>query len=86
MPRIALTATADALTRADIIERLRLQGARQFVSSFDRPNIRYTIVEKKDPTRQLLQFIEREHAGEAGVVYCQSRKHVENMTATRLHD
>ena len=63
VPRIALTATADALTRADIIERLRLQGARQFVSSFDRPNIRYTIVEKKDPARQLLQFIEREHAG-----------------------
>lgn len=82
VPRIALTATADALTRADIIERLRLQGARQFVSSFDRPNIRYTIVEKKDPTRQLLQFIEREHAGEAGVVYCQSRKRVEDMAAT----
>ena len=82
VPRIALTATADALTRADIIERLRLQGARQFVSSFDRPNIRYTIVEKKDPARQLLQFIEREHAGEAGVVYCQSRKRVEDMAAT----
>ena len=82
VPRIALTATADALTRADIIERLQLQGARQFVSSFDRPNIRYTIVEKKDPTRQLLQFIEREHAGEAGVVYCQSRKRVEDMAAT----
>ena len=81
VPRIALTATADALTRADIIERLRLQGARQFVSSFDRPNIRYTIVEKKDPARQLLQFIEREHAGEAGVVYCQSRKRVEDMAA-----
>ena len=82
VPRIALTATADALTRADIIERLRLQGARQFVSSFDRPNIRYTIVEKKDPARQLLQFIEREHAGDAGVVYCQSRKRVEDMAAT----
>ena len=82
VPRIALTATADALTRADIIERLQLEGARLFVSSFDRPNIRYTIVEKKDATTQLLQFIEREHAGDAGVVYCQSRKRVEELAAT----
>ncbi|MFM1817765.1 MAG: ATP-dependent helicase RecQ, partial [Pseudomonadota bacterium] len=74
VPRVALTATADALTRADIVERLQLQQARQFVSSFDRPNIRYTIVEKKDASTQLLRFIEREHADEAGVVYCQSRK------------
>src|SRR6185503_4761162 len=65
VPRIALTATADALTRADIVERLQLEEARQFVSSFDRPNIRYTIVEKKDPTTQLLRFIEREHEGDA---------------------
>ena len=79
VPRIALTATADALTRADIIERLQLQGARQFVSSFDRPNIRYTIVEKRDATAQLLRFIEREHAGDAGIVYCQSRKRVEEI-------
>jgi len=79
VPRMALTATADALTRQDMIERLRLEDARQFVSSFDRPNIRYTIVEKTDATRQLLRFIETEHAGEAGIVYCQSRKRVEEI-------
>ncbi|MDH5707794.1 MAG: DNA helicase RecQ [Hylemonella sp.] len=79
VPRIALTATADALTRADIVERLQLESAGQFVSSFDRPNIRYTIVEKKEATTQLLRFIEREHAGEAGIVYCQSRKKVESV-------
>ena len=79
VPRVALTATADALTRADIVERLQLQSAEQFVSSFDRPNIRYTIVEKKDATTQLLRFIEREHPDEAGVVYCQSRKRVEEV-------
>ena len=81
VPRVALTATADALTRADIIERLQLEDARLFISSFDRPNIRYTIVEKKDATTQLLRFIEREHEGEAGVVYCQSRKRVEEVAA-----
>ena len=79
VPRIALTATADALTRADIVERLQLEDARQFVSSFDRPNIRYTIVEKKEATTQLLRLIEREHEGDAGVVYCQSRKRVEEV-------
>lgn len=79
VPRIALTATADATTRADIVQHLQLEEARQFVSSFDRPNIRYTIAEKKDPTLQLLRFIEREHAGEAGIVYCQSRKRVEEV-------
>ncbi len=79
VPRVALTATADALTRQDMIERLQLQQARQFISSFDRPNIRYTIVEKVDPLKQLLRFIEGEHAGEAGIVYCQSRKRVEEV-------
>ncbi|MGV3494151.1 MAG: DNA helicase RecQ [Ramlibacter sp.] len=79
VPRIALTATADGLTRADIVQHLQLEEARQFVSSFDRPNIRYAIVEKKDPTLQLLRFIEREHAGESGIVYCQSRKRVEEI-------
>jgi ATP-dependent DNA helicase RecQ len=82
VPRMALTATADDLTRADILERLQLEDARAFVSSFDRPNIRYTIVEKKDSTQQLLRFIEREHEGEAGIVYCQSRKKVEDMAQT----
>jgi ATP-dependent DNA helicase RecQ len=82
VPRMALTATADGLTRADILERLQLEDARQFVSSFDRPNIRYTIVEKKDATTQLLRFIEREHAGEAGIVYCQSRRRVEDIAQT----
>jgi ATP-dependent DNA helicase RecQ len=82
VPRIALTATADAITRADIVERLQLQNARPFISSFDRPNIRYAIVEKKDATRQLLQFIGRQHAGEAGIVYCQSRRRVEELATT----
>ncbi|OHC79111.1 MAG: ATP-dependent DNA helicase RecQ [Rhodoferax sp. RIFCSPLOWO2_12_FULL_60_11] len=79
VPRIALTATADALTRADIVERLQLQDARLFISSFDRPNISYTIVEKVDATQQLLRFISQEHMGEAGIVYCQSRKRVEDI-------
>ena len=82
VPRMALTATADDLTREDILERLQLQDARAFVSSFDRPNIRYTIVEKRDGTLQLLRFIEREHEGEAGIVYCQSRRKVEDMAQT----
>ncbi len=82
VPRIALTATADALTRADILERLQLEASEQFVSSFDRPNIRYTIVEKKEATQQLLRFIQREHEGDAGIVYCQSRKRVEDIAET----
>ena len=82
VPRIALTATADDLTRADILERLQLQDAQAFVSSFDRPNIRYTIVEKRDSTQQLLRFIQREHAGDAGIVYCQSRRKVEDIAQT----
>jgi ATP-dependent DNA helicase RecQ len=84
VPRVALTATADDLTRADIVERLQLEGARTFISSFDRPNIRYTIVEKTDGTQQLLRFIRDEHssgggAHDAGIVYCQSRKRVEEV-------
>ena len=79
VPRIALTATADDLTREDIVQHLQLEQARRFVSSFDRPNIRYAIVEKKEATQQLLRFIDREHAGEAGIVYCQSRKRVEEV-------
>ena len=79
VPRIALTATADALTRQDIVERLQLQEAGQFVSSFDRPNISYTIVEKREASQQLLRFIGAEHAGDAGIVYCQSRRRVEEV-------
>jgi len=77
IPRIALTATADDITRADIIERLQLEEAQVFVASFDRPNIRYLIVEKDSPREQLLRFIQDEHQDEAGVVYCQSRKKVD---------
>jgi ATP-dependent DNA helicase RecQ len=79
VPRIALTATADELTRAEIISRLKLGEARVFVSSFDRPNIRYTIVEKNDPRTQLLEFIEANHPGEAGIVYCLSRRRVDEL-------
>ena len=81
VPRVALTATADDHTRADIIERLQLQQARLFVASFDRPNIRYTIVEKDEPKKQLLRFLRDEHEGDAGIVYCQSRKKVEETAA-----
>ena len=85
VPRVALTATADDLTRADIVERLQLQEARTFISSFDRPNIRYQLVEKKDATTQLLRFIRDEHTGadghDAGIVYCQSRRRVEEVAA-----
>ena len=81
VPRIALTATADAQTRAEILARLELGEARVFVSSFDRPNIRYRIVEKDDARRQLLDFIRAEHAGEAGIVYCLSRRKVDETAA-----
>jgi ATP-dependent DNA helicase RecQ len=85
VPRVALTATADDLTRADIVERLQLQDARTFISSFDRPNIRYQLVEKKDATVQLQRFIRDEHMGadghDAGIVYCQSRRRVEEVAA-----
>ncbi len=81
VPRIALTATADAHTRADIVERLQLGGARTFISSFDRPNIRYAIVEKDEPRRQLLRFLRDEHEGDAGIVYCQTRKKVDETAA-----
>ena len=75
-PRIALTATADALTREEIVVRLGLDSARIFVSSFDRPNIRYTVVERDNPRRQLLDFLAGRR-GEAGIVYCLSRKKVD---------
>ncbi|HUQ73270.1 MAG TPA: DNA helicase RecQ [Burkholderiales bacterium] len=81
VPRIALTATADVQTRAEILERLELREARVFLSSFDRPNIRYRIVEKDDARRQVLDFIRAEHPGEAGIVYCLSRKKVDETAA-----
>ena len=74
VPRIALTATADEPTRNDIVERLGLEGARRFVSGFDRPNIRYRIVLKAKPRSQLLSFLKAEHEGDAGIVYCLSRR------------
>jgi ATP-dependent DNA helicase RecQ len=83
VPRIALTATADDLTRKEIVERLALAGAPQFVASFDRPNIRYEIVDKQNSVTQLKAFIAERHAGDAGIVYCLSRAKVED-TATAL--
>jgi len=77
VPRIALTATADMRTRQEIIERLELQAAHQFIVGFDRPNIQYRIQQKDNPRRQLLDFLRREHAQDAGIVYCLSRKKVE---------
>jgi ATP-dependent DNA helicase RecQ len=85
VPRIALTATADAQTRDEILMRLQLEDARVFVSSFDRPNIRYRIVEKDNARTQLLRFIRAEHEGDAGIVYCLSRAKVEE-TASFLED
>jgi ATP-dependent DNA helicase RecQ len=81
VPRIALTATADAPTRREIIERLSLETARQFVSSFDRPNICYRVVNKDNALKQLLNFIEKEHVSDAGIVYCLSRKRVDETAA-----
>jgi ATP-dependent DNA helicase RecQ len=81
VPRIALTATADAPTRAEIIERLQLEQAQQFVSSFDRPNIRYRIALKDNARKQLQTFLETEHPDDAGIVYCLSRKKVEETAA-----
>jgi len=77
VPRLALTATADKHTQADMVERLQLQDARVFISSFDRPNIRYRVVEKKEPRAQFLRFLYDEHKGDAGIVYCGSRKKVD---------
>ncbi len=81
VPRIALTATADTPTRNEIVTRLSLGQARQFVSSFDRPNIRYRIVEKANPRQQLLAFLRREHPEDAGIVYCLSRRRVDETAA-----
>jgi len=85
VPRIALTATADAATRKEILARLKLDSARVFISSFDRPNIRYRIAERDNARKQLLQFIREEHAGHSGIVYCFTRKSVDE-TAEFLKD
>lgn len=85
IPRVALTATADEPTQNEIVEQLGLVGAKQFTSSFDRPNIRYRIVQKQNTREQLNLFLETEHRGDAGIIYCLSRKRVEE-TAQWLSD
>ena len=81
VPRIALTATATQATREEIATRLKLDGAKRFVSSFDRPNIQYRIIGKNSPKRQLLSFLSTEHPGDAGIVYCLSRDSTEKIAA-----
>jgi ATP-dependent DNA helicase RecQ len=80
-PRMALTATADAATRREILEKLDLSQATQFVSSFDRPNISYRVRLKENGKRQLYDFIEKRHPGETGIVYCRTRKRVDEIAA-----
>jgi ATP-dependent DNA helicase RecQ len=80
VPRVALTATADPQTRADIVAVLGLAQARCYITSFDRPNIRYTVLEKHKPFEQLLRFLDA-HRGEAGIVYALSRKRVDEITS-----
>ncbi len=77
VPRIALTATADVRTRDDIVARLNLHSAQQFISGFDRPNIQYRIAQKNNPKIQLMRFLREEQAGNSGIVYCLSRNKVE---------
>ena len=79
VPRIALTATADEITRKEIVEKLRLEKARHFISSFDRPNIRYRVEVKQKEKPQLLEFLKAEHHGDSGIVYCMTRKKVEEI-------
>ncbi|RLQ21660.1 DNA helicase RecQ [Seongchinamella sediminis] len=79
VPRVALTATADERTRGEIIQRLDLSGARQFIAGFDRPNIRYRIGLKQNAKQQLLRFLQDEHPRDAGIVYCLSRKKTEDI-------
>jgi ATP-dependent DNA helicase RecQ len=81
VPRIALTATADGPTRRDIVERLKLADGRIFVAGFDRPNIRYRVVPKRNAKTQLLDFIKGDHEGDAGIVYCMTRAKVEEIAA-----
>ncbi|MBF0178269.1 MAG: DNA helicase RecQ [Magnetococcales bacterium] len=81
VPRLALTATADAPTRVEIVHRLQLEKARLFVAGFDRPNIRYQVVAKNNPRRQLLEFLTHEHHHDAGIIYCLSRAKVDETAA-----
>lgn len=81
VPRLACTATADEPTRQEIIDKLRLGAAQVYVTGFDRPNIRYTIVAKRDPLQQLLRFIKQRHANSAGIVYCFTRQSTEETAA-----
>jgi len=85
VPRLGCTATADERTRREILDKLRLSGGRLFVSGFDRPNIRYRVVRKEQPRQQLLRFLQTEHRGDAGIVYCLSRRRTEE-TAEFLNE
>ena len=79
VPRVALTATADGPTQTEMVKRLHLHQAEQFISSFDRPNIRYRILQKQQGKQQLLRFIQTQHQDSAGIVYCGSRKKVDEL-------
>lgn len=81
IPRIALTATADAPTQREIVQQLALESAQIFISGFDRPNLTYRVTPKSEPTKQLLSFILGTHQGEAGIVYCSTRDKVEETAA-----
>jgi ATP-dependent DNA helicase RecQ len=81
VPRLACTATANPRTREEIIERLALNDGRTFVGGFNRPNIRYTVVQKSSPRQQLLRFLRNEHQGDAGIVYCLTRASTEQVAA-----
>jgi ATP-dependent DNA helicase RecQ len=81
VPRIALTATADAPTRQDILSKLHLENCRVFTAGFDRPNINYTIVSRENNKKQLLEFIREFHKKDSGIVYCLSRKNVDETAA-----
>ena len=85
IPRIALTATADDVTRADIITQLQLEDALHHIASFDRPNIRYQVIDKQNAKAQVLDFIRREHPDGAGIIYCLSRKRTEETAAFCTH-
>lgn len=85
VPRVALTATADGRTQQEIVQRLSLDADAQFICGFDRPNIQYRIQQKNNPRQQLLQFLKQEHADHAGIVYCLSRKKVDDLALWLQH-